>query len=323
MDTLLVPILILIASLALLWFGAEGLVRGGAALVVRLGLTPLVVGLTVVAYGTSMPELLVSTRASLAGQGDIALGNVVGSNIFNICIILGLAAVIQPLKVQRQLMKLDVPVMLAASFLFIPLFWDGVITRFEAGVFLVGLVAYTGINIYLARKESATVQTEAMEVPLKKGSVPLEIAYLIGGLLVLVVGSHLLVDSSVTIARHLGLSEAVIGLTIVAAGTSMPELATSVVAALRRQADIAIGNVVGSNIYNLLGIVGVSGAIIPLRGPGLQPVDLAVMAGSTLLLLPLMRTGFLIRRWEGALLLAVYAGYLWWLWPDPAAVPAA
>lgn len=307
---------LILVSLLLLWLGAEGLVRGGGSLAIRLGLTPLVVGLTVVAYGTSMPELIVSVKAALADQGDIAVGNVVGSNLFNICIILGLSAVIYPLKVQAQLIRIDTPLMIVAAFALIVILRDFQVGRIEAIALLVGILIYTAANVRLARRESRTVQAEMADgAPGKSKSVWLDGAYIIAGLGVLAYGSNLLVENAVSIAQRWGVSEAIIGLTIVAAGTSMPELATSVVAALRRQADIAVGNIVGSNIYNVLAILGAAGAVKPLDAPGVEPVNLWLAAGVSLLLFPLMKSGFVVRRWEGALLLSIYAVYLYLIWP--------
>lgn len=310
-------ILWIAAALVLLFFGAEWLVRGSAALALRLGITPLVIGLTVVAYGTSTPEMVVSTVAALKGQGDIAVGNVVGSNIFNICVILGLSALVLPLQVKVQLIRLDAPIMLGVSLLFLVLFRDSWISRTEAALLFAGIIVYTVGSVIFARKEvSAEVQAEFAEVvPRRPGKLWLDLLFILGGLAVLVLGSRLLVTNAVELARLLGISEAVIGLTIVAAGTSMPELATSVVAAFRKQADIAIGNIVGSNLYNLLAIVGVSGLLAPLHAPGIRMFDLYVMLGATVALLPLMWSGFVLKRWEGAVLLAAYGGYLYVLWP--------
>ena len=306
------------ASLVLLFFGAEWLVRGSADLAVRLGLTPLVIGLTVVAYGTSTPELIVSSKAALAGQGDIAMGNVIGSNIFNICIILGLSALVYPLRVKLQLLKLDIPIMIGVSLLLLVIFRDFHISRVEAAMLFFGIIIYSVMNIRLARREtSAEVKDEfAQAMPKNSSGLWRDLAFIVLGLGVLVVGSRLLVDNSVSLAKLLGISEAVIGLTIVAAGTSMPELATSVVAAWRKQPDIAIGNVVGSNIYNILSILGFSGLLAPLHCTGIKPLDLSVMLGTAALLLPIMLTGFVVRRWEGAVLIAIYGGYVWMLWPQ-------
>lgn len=310
-------IILLIVSLGLLYWGAAWLVRGSASAGLRLGLTPLVVGLTIVAYGTSLPELLVSAKAALAGQGDIALGNVVGSNILNVAVILGLAAVIHPMKVQFQLIKLDAPIMIFVSVLFWVLFQDGRISRPEAGLLLLGAVIYTAGNLRLARRET-TAQVDAEfgdSMPPVSKHWAVDLGFVAGGLVVLMAGSRLLVDNATGLARTWGVSEAVIGLTIVAAGTSLPELATSVVAAFKKQPDIAIGNVIGSNIYNVLCILGVSGLLAPLHGPGIRPLDVYAMLFAAFLVLPILWTGLAVKRWEGAMLLGGYGVYLAILWP--------
>jgi cation:H+ antiporter len=310
--------LLLLTGLVALYFGAEWIVRGGASLAVRLGVTPLLVGLTVVAYGTSTPELVVSSMAAAKGQGAIAIGNAVGSNIFNVGVILGLTALICPMRVQLQLLKFDTPVMVGAALLFLWFFLDGQIQLWEALVFLGVIVGYTVLNIRLARGQtSAQVQQEFSEsVPQGTGSAWKDAGLIVGGLAVLVLGSRLFVSGAVDLARWLKLSEAFIGLTIVAAGTSLPELASSLMAAWRRQPDIAIGNVVGSNIYNILAILGVSGVIAPpLNGQGVSSTDTLVMIGISVVLLVIAWTGFKLRRWEGALLLVIYGSYLWHLWP--------
>lgn len=316
MSPLLLQFLLLGLSLVFLWLGAEGLVRGGSSVARRLGLTPLVIGLTIVAYGTSTPELVVSIKASLAGQGDIAVGNAVGSNIFNICLILGLTVVIHPIRTQLQLLRFDLPVMLGAALIGTLMLWDGRVERWEGVLLLAALVAYTVMNLRLARKESAAVSQEydsAVGAP--SGSWVKDALFIAGGLGVMILGSELLVDSAVVIARSFGLSEAVIGLTIVAAGTSAPELAASLIAALRKEPDIAIGNIVGSNIYNILAILGVASVVSPLSAPGVAHFDLAMMAGVSILMIPLVRTGLTLKRWEGAVLLACYGVFLYWHWP--------
>lgn len=310
---------LLLTGLAALYFGAGWLVHGGASLAVRLGVTPLLVGLTVVAYGTSMPELTVSAMTAAKGQGAIAIGNAVGSNIFNIGVILGLTALICPMRVQLQLLKFDTPVMVGVALLFLLFFLDGQIQTWEACAFLVAIVGYTIVNVRLARRQaSAEVQREFDEgVPPPTGSAWKDAALIAAGLALLVLGSRLFVSGAVDLARLLKLSEAFIGLTIVATGTSLPELASSLVAAWRKQPDIAIGNVVGSNIYNILAILGVSGVIAPpLDGHGVSLADTLVMIGISLVLLVIAWTGFKLHRWEGALLLATYGGYLWHLWPN-------
>ena len=310
--------LLLLAGLVALYFGAEWLVRGGASLAVRLGVTPLLVGLTVVAYGTSTPELIVSSTAAAQGQGAIAIGNVVGSNIFNIGVILGLTALVAPMRVQLQLLKFDTPVMVGVALLFLLFFRDGSIQRWESLVFLAGIVLYTVVNVRLARRQaSADVRQEFDDsVPKPTGSPWTDTGLIVAGLATLVLGSRLFVTGAVDLARLFDISDAVIGLTIVAAGTSLPELASSLMAAWRKQPDIAIGNVVGSNIYNILAILGVSGMIAsPVNGQGVSLTDTLIMIGFSVLLLVIAWTGFKLRRWEGALLLALYGVYLWHLWP--------
>lgn len=299
-------------GLVLLYYGAEGLVRGSASLAARLGLSPLLIGLTVVAFGTSMPELLVSVQAALGGNSEVAVGNVVGSNIFNIGVILALAAIIQPLKVQFQLIRFDVPVMLAVVLLANFLLMNRVVTRGN-GMFLVSLlIVYIGFSIWIARRsKTEEVEAEYVEsLPPKTRGAWFDVVLIIGGFLGLAFGARCLVDGSVAIARTWGVSEAVIGLTIVAAGTSMPELAASIVAAAKKEGDIAVGNIVGSNIFNVLCILGISSIIHPLHAPGVTSLDLWVMVGLAVIVLPLMRTDFVLKRWEGILLLSIYGVYL-------------
>lgn len=308
----------LLAGLVALYFGAEWLVRGGASLAVRLGVTPLLVGLTVVAYGTSMPELVVSSMAAVQGQGAMAIGNAVGSNILNIGVILGLTALICPMRVQFQLLKLDAPIMVGVALLFLVFFLDAKIQLWEALIFIAAIIGYTILNIRIARRQaSAEVEQEFSEsIPKPAGSAWKDPGLILAGLAMLVLGSRLFVSGAVDLARLLKMSEALIGLTIVAAGTSLPELASSLMAAWRKQPDIAIGNVIGSNIYNILAILGFSGLLAPpLDGQGVRLTDTLVMIGISLVLLVIAWTGFKLRRWEGVFLLACYGGYLWHLWP--------
>jgi cation:H+ antiporter len=307
----------IIASLVLLYFGAEGLVRGSASLALRLGLTPLVVGLTVVAMGTSMPEVLVSVKAAMQGCGDLAVGNVVGSNIFNVGAILGLTALLSPMKVQFQLIKIDAPIMLAVSLGLVALLWDGTIGRVEGAVLFGGLIAYTAGNIWLARRTATReVESEFAEgVPARSGSVFLDWLFILGGLGILVIGARLLTDNSVALARSFGVSEAVIGLTIVAAGTSVPELAASIVAAMKKEPDIALGNVIGSNIFNILGILGIASLLAPLSAPNISHFDLWTMVAIAAALVPMLWTGLRVSRAEGVALFAAYCGYVYFLWP--------
>lgn len=304
-------------SLVLLFFGAEGLVRGSSALALRAGLSRLMVGLTVVAFGTSSPELVVSIEAALSQQGDIAVGNVVGSNSFNIGIILGITALVCPIPVHRQVIRLDAPIALGVALLLSVLLLNDRLGRAEGTLLFAGIVAYTLMNVVLARKERATDAASSTDLPLVAVARHwgIDLLFVVGGLGVLVLGSRLLVDNAVSLAQELGVSQAVIGLTIVAAGTSMPELATSLVAALRKQADIAIGNIVGSNVFNVFGILGVASLLSPLSAPGIAALDYGAMILFTVLLIPLLYTGRLLHRVEGGLLLALYGGYLFLLWP--------
>jgi len=311
-------VLLLLAGLVMLYYGAEFLVKGSSHLAFKLGVTPLLIGLTIVACGTSMPELIVSLDAAAAGKGDIAVGNVVGSNICNIAFILGLASVIAPLKVKSQLIKFDAPVMIFSTLLCCVFLANGNIGRYEAGAMFVLFIAYNLVNIKIARLQNLSGKDVASEEELDfkntksliHRSLGLQIAFIVGGLLILVAGSKCLVYSATKIALWMGVSEAVIGLTIVAIGTSLPELATSVVAAIKKEADIAIGNIVGSNIFNILGILGLSGMIVPIKAPGIKSLDLYTMMILAILLLPFMWTRKTISRTEGFVFISIYALYI-------------
>jgi cation:H+ antiporter len=307
----------IVVALVFLTVGAEGLVRGSASMALRLGVTPLMVGLTVVAFGTSSPELVVSCKAALDGLGDVALGNVVGSNLFNVGVILGLTALICPIAIKSQIIRVDAPIMIGTAMLVPLVLRDGVVTRLEGAFLFAGIVAYTWMNWVLSRREvnEGVKEQYAEAVPEKTGNGWVDLLWVAGGVTVLVLGSRLLVDHCLVVARHFQVSEAVISLTIIAAGTSMPELATSVVAALRRQPDIAIGNVVGSGIFNVLSILGLSSLLAPLHSNGIRDIDLYWMVGLSILLLPLMWVKLRLRRLEGAVLMGCYGVYLWMLWP--------
>lgn len=318
-------ILMFVGGLALLILGAEWLVKGASRLAAKLGISPLVIGLTVVAFGTSTPELAVSVQSSLAGQADIALGNVVGSNIFNVLFILGVSAIITPLLVQQQLIRLDVPIMIGVSFVAYLLVLDGLLNRWEGLFLFTGLVGYTVFLITQSRKEkNALVALEyhqEYDSPGNSGAKPwlINIGLVVAGLGLLIVGSNWLVESAIATARWLGLSELIIGLTIVAAGTSMPEVATSIAAALKGERDIAVGNVVGSNIFNLLGVLGLTAAVAPAGVPVSQQVlgfDLPVMLGVAIASLPIFFTGNTIARWEGWFFLGFYVAYTVYLIMD-------
>jgi cation:H+ antiporter len=309
-------VLYLLGGLAFLVIGAEGLVRGASRLAAALGISPLVIGLTIVAFGTSTPELAVSVQASLIGSTDVAIGNVVGSNIFNILFILGISALITPLIVNSQLLRLDVPLMIFVSFLMLFFSWDGSIGRVEGMVLFAGLIAYTWWNIRQSRRESVDVQEEyAQEYSAKNGgykNILKNMLFIVIGLGLLVVGADWFVKGAVSLAYLFNVSDLVIGLTIVAVGTSLPEVATSIVAAIRQERDIAVGNVVGSNIFNILAVVGLSGLV---SSDGVQVSQLAIrqdipiMIAVAALTLPIFFTGHRIARWEGALLFVCWAAY--------------
>jgi cation:H+ antiporter len=309
-------LLSILAGVGLLYGGAEGLVRGSASVARRLGLTPLVIGLTVVAFGTSMPELVVSINAGLTGRAPVAVGNVVGSNIANIALILGTSALIRSVAVHAQVIRLDVPLLVGASLVMVWFLSDDYLGRGEGSLLLAGLIAYTVFSLRKARKETPDVQTEFAEgIPATTGSALLDAGMILVGLALLVGGAHLLVNGATDVARAFHISEAVIGLTVVAVGTSLPELATSIVAALKGEGDIALGNVIGSNLFNTLGILGTASLVTPLHPTGMSLVDLGVMLGLTLALLPLMYTGMSVSRTEGGLLLAAYTAYTLYLFP--------
>jgi len=313
--------LYLVSGLVVLIAGAELLVRGASQLALRFGISPLVIGLTVVAFGTSSPELAVSVQSGLAGQAGIALGNVVGSNIFNVLVVLGLAALIAPLVVQQQLVHFEVPLIIGLSVLTLVMALDGRIGGLDGLLLLGGLIAYTVLVIRQSRREASLVQAEyekgfgesARSWPAR---LPMQIVCVLGGLGLLMLGATWLVDSAVSIARALQISEVVIGLTIVAAGTSLPELATSVVAATRGERDIAVGNVVGSSVFNILGILGISALVAPdglSVVPSLVSFDIPVMIAVAFACLPIFASGHRIERWEGVMFLGYYAVYVTYL----------
>lgn len=308
----------IVLGLALLAGGGEGLVRGATTLARLAGVTPAVIGLTVVAMGTSLPELVVSVLASVEGRPDIAVGNVVGSNIFNVGAVLGAAALVAPLVVHGSAVRLEWPVMFVVSWLGLLLMRDGVVDRLEGGFLLTALVVFTAYTIRVGRvavvgeeeaEFSAEIETRTLRGRAREYGVA--VALVLGGMALLVVGGQVLVNGAVVLARLAGWSERVIGLTIVAAGTSAPELAASVVAAVRGRTDVALANVIGSNIFNVLGILGTGALILPLRvAPGIVASDAWWMIGAAGMLLPLMLSGRRISRLEGAVLLAGYAVYL-------------
>jgi cation:H+ antiporter len=319
----------LFGGLVLLVVGGELLVRGAVQVATRFGVSPLVIGLTLVGFGTSTPELVTSLQAALGGSPGIAYGNIVGSNIANILLILGASAILTPILVASSALKRDSAVMVAAALVF-----AATAAIMPLGP-LVGIifVAALGFYIFMAfrqeRQSTAdhgavydkTVAAQAADpalVPVEspQGSVILPVILAIAGLALVVLGGYLLVGGAVALARSFGISETVIGLTIVAVGTSMPELVTSIMAAIRKQTDVAFGNIVGSNIYNILGIGGITAAIAPSEVPlEIVRFDNLVMIAASLLLVLFAYTGRRISRWEGGVLLALYAGYVAWIWP--------
>jgi cation:H+ antiporter len=310
---MLVPLLYIAGGFVLLAAAAEALVSGAAALARRVGLSPLVIGLTVVSIGTSLPELLVSLEAALVGSGDLALGNVVGSNIGNLALILGVAALVRPIVVQAKIVRIEAPVLVVVSVAFVGLIADGGLGRLD-GVVLVGsIVAYVLYNLRAAPGADSVVQGEFAEGIPDTRSLGVELVLLVLGFGGLVAGAHLLVEGAVAIAETFGVGPIVIGLTIVAVGTSLPELATSVVAAYRGRGDIAVGNAVGSSIFNILGILGVTVLVQPLPTQTLGWFETGVMVGTAVLIIPLFRSDWTLSRLEGAFLLACYVGYLGYL----------
>jgi cation:H+ antiporter len=300
----------LLGGVVLLVGGAEALVRGATQLAVAMKVTPLAIGLTVVAFGTSAPELAVSVQGAVSGAGDVAVGNVVGSNIFNLLAILGLAAATSALVVHRRVVRLDLPILVGATLLVTTLAWNGHLGRLEGAALAIALLGYTAWIYRASRRENHTEQTPQAT---PRAGWPGATGAIIIGLAALVAGAQLLIGAATSIAEAAGVTDLAIGLTVVAAGTSLPELATSVAAAVRGQRDIAVGNVVGSNLFNLLGVLGASALLAPEGLPVIdqaRQVDLPLSLLVTLVVLPCLTTGLIIRRWEGALLLSAYAGYL-------------
>lgn len=318
--------LLFVLGLAALVFGANILVRGASNLALSFGISPLVVGLTVVAFGTSAPEIAVSVGAVLAGTTDIAIGNVVGSNIFNVLFILGLSAIIIPLLVNIQLIRQEVPIMIGASVLLMALAWDGTIGLFDGALLTTLVVVYTVFLVVQSRRQGQAEKSEYdEELKTPEGSswdskLPFQIGLIVVGLGFLILGSEWLVSSAVFFAKALGVSDVVIALTIVSAGTSMPEVATSIAAALKGERDIAVGNVVGSCTFNILACLGLSGLVAGQAGlvvaPSLLTFDMWVMLAVAFACLPIFLTGREIARWEGAVFFLYYVAYVAYLIMD-------
>ena len=322
-------LLVFAGGLAGLVLGASALVRGASRLALNLGLSPLVVGLTVVAFGTSAPELAVSAGAVASGQMGLAVGNVVGSNIFNVLFILGLAALITPLSVHLQVVRQEVPVMVGAALLVVALGWDGSYGTLDGALLVLLLVGYSAFLVVKSRTESSTAGASLGDASASDGHsgasgwdrhLPAQLGLIVAGLVLLVAGSQAMVTAAVHFARLLGVGEVVIGLTIIAAGTSLPEVAASIMASLKGERDMAVGNVIGSCVFNLLGVLGVAALTATLTGQGALPLppevaafDLWVMLAAFVACLPVLLTGREIVRWEGALFLACYAAYTTYL----------
>lgn len=303
-----------VAGLLLLFVGGEALVRGAAALALRLGLSPLAVGLTVVAFGTSTPELVVSLDAAFAGVPDIAVGNVIGSNIANVTLILGMGMLFGPARVVARTVRVDAPLVVLVSVVMVLMLGDGTVSRIEGIALVTSLCAFTAITLLQGRKEPAGVKQEFEDAVVgPPHTVLFSVLLVLVGLGGLVLGGQLFLNSAVQLARTLGVTEAVIGLTVVAVGTSLPELITSIVAARRGQGDIAIGNVLGSNLFNVLGILGVTAVVLPLRPGGITGATLGVMVVSAVVVAGMAVTGRRITRLEGGVLVAGYVAYTVWL----------
>ncbi|MFH0736089.1 MAG: calcium/sodium antiporter [bacterium] len=300
-------------GLILLILGGNGLVKGSVALAKKMGISPLVIGLTIVSFGTSSPELLVSIQAALAGHGSVAMGNIIGSNSVNIGFILGLSALIYPLSISLQIVKKELPILIGVTFICSLFLLDGYVSRLEGVLFFAGIFIYTYFSYYLSKRYNNEKLSKEIEKPVKKQNTVLSTVFIIGGLILLSFGSNFFVEGAVAAAKLYNVSEALIGLTIVALGTSLPELFTSVIASFKKESDIAVGNIIGSNIFNLLGILGTASIIKPISSPQIDIVDFAVMNAFTLLLLPLLWTGFKLTRIEGSILVAGYIGYLVYL----------
>ena len=308
---MIVNILMIVAGVVLVLWGADRLTDGAVALAERMEIPQIVIGLTIVALGTSAPEFCVSLVSALKGTADLAVGNVVGSNIFNAMLIVGVAAMVAPMTILPSTVRKDVPVALLASVaLTVMVLMDGNLSRVDAALLFVGFLAFMWVTLRGAKGSHAIEQEQAAP---RGYSVLKSVGLLVLGLACLVVGSNIFVDGATSVAKTLGVSEAVIGLTIVAGGTSLPELATSVVAARKGNSGIAIGNVLGSNVLNILLILGAAGLICPMQVQGITLVDFAMMTGSVLLLWLFSYTKLTVARWEGAVLTVLFLGYMTWL----------
>ncbi|NQV69414.1 MAG: calcium/sodium antiporter [Pseudohongiella sp.] len=305
---MLTPTLFLFCGFVLLGIGAELMVSGSSKLAIRYGISPLIIGLTIVAFGTSAPELAVSVKSATTGHGDLALGNIIGSNIANIGLILGLTALVHPIRIKRQLVRRQIPLLIASTLLMGLLLLDGQLGYFDGIILSSGLFAYLGFNYVQAKAETESSVLTTHKIFARGAS--LNILAIVSGIALLVFGSQVFVDNAIILATLAGVSEAVVGLTVVAIGTSIPELATSLVAAWRKQSDIAIGNILGSNLFNILCILGVSSLIISINGDQFVLQNFVIMLLFSLLLLPMAWSGLSVSRMEGVFLLSGYGVYL-------------
>ncbi len=307
----MIPLLIFVLGLVALYVGADVLIRGASRLARDLGVNALVIGLTVVAMGTSMPELLVGVVASARDSGDIAIGNVVGSNVANIALILGVAALIRPIRVQMRLLVREVPIMIFVSLAFYIFALDRMLGRWDGLPLLVGFVAFTLYLLEGARRESPAIEVEYQRFVPAGGTTAGHLLLTLVGLGVLLGGAHMVVSGAADTARLLGISELAIGLTVVALGTSLPELATAVAASLQDEGDILVGNVVGSNIFNILAVLGCASLARPMAVPeSVIRVEAPVMLAVSILVLPFVWTTLRITRWEGAVFLVAYGAFI-------------
>ena len=300
-------------GILLLYLGGNFLVSGSAGLAAHLGVRPLVAGLTIVGFATSMPELAVTLDAAIEGYSDIAVGNVVGSNICNIALILGLSALIAPIRVDPQLFRVDIPIMLASSALLVALLLDDRLTRAEGVLLILGILAYVSLHLWLVlvrRGEPDLVEQENTAV--QDSRAARHVLFVVAGLATLVLGGYFVVHGGVELATAIGVSNAVIALTVVAVGTSLPELSTAIIAAVRSQGDIVLGMVIGTNIFNILAILGLTASIQPLVRGGVGWLDLGVMFSVSILIVPFLWSGLRLGRSEGVLLLLGYACFSWW-----------
>lgn len=297
------------AGLAMLYFGAEWLIRGSISISNKFGVSQLVIGLTVVAFGTSAPELAVSVSSAIQGLSDVALGNVVGSNIVNIGAILGISAIISPIVVSKSTIKKEIPIMVGVSFLLLAIILDGKIDFVDGALLVIGIIVFTGYSYHSSKKDTdiETIQTSQI---LHKNIISKSIVFIAAGLSLLTIGSFLTVDNAVIIGNNFGISELFMGLTVVAIGTSLPELITSIVAAKKGHTDLSVGNIVGSNIFNIMAILGISSLISGITVSEQVLIDVGIMLAFSLVLIPIMRSGFTISRKEGMLLIAGYVGYV-------------